>query len=282
MNQFQRGTLTFDVWDLGPTDGETVILLHGWPQTKEAWSGVAPALAQKGYRVLAPDQRGYSPGARPKGRRQYTMELLVGDVLALADEAGVERFHVVGHDWGGAVAWGCGMWHPERLLSLTSLAVPHPRAFLRALVTSRQFFTSWYAMFFQIPGLPELGARFGPARRYLERTLARTGLPEEKIATYLSQLGDPEAVTATVNWYRAGLLTPISRFRTVEVPTLYVYASADMALSRRAADLTARYVAGPYRYEVLEGMSHWIPEQAPELVVDLLLEHFAHAKTSPA
>lgn len=279
MERFHRGALTFDVWDLGPADGEAVILLHGWPQTKAAWSGVAPVLAQRGYRVLAPDQRGYSPGARPKGRRQYAMELLVGDVLALADEAGVERFHVVGHDWGGAVAWACGMWHPERLLTLTSLTVPHQKAYLRALVTSRQFFMSWYAVLFQLPGLPELSARSLPARRFLERNLARSGLPADKMAEYSAALGEPDAVKATVNWYRAGVFTPVTRYRPVAVPTLYVYAADDIALSRRAADLTARYVTGPYRYEVLQHMSHWIPEHAPQLVVDLLLGHFAQAKT---
>jgi pimeloyl-ACP methyl ester carboxylesterase len=277
MDRFVRDDLTFDVWDLGPADGETVILLHGFPQTKAAWSDVAPALADAGYRVLAPDQRGYSPGARPAGRRQYTLDLLAGDVLALADAAGSSRFHVVGHDWGGAVAWVLGMWHPDRLHTLTSLTVPHPRAYLRSMLTSRQFFLSWYALFFQLPRIPEWSARFGPSQRLFERALERSGLPDKHRDEYRSALDDPSATTATINWYRAGPLVPASRFVPVNVPTLYGYAADDVALGRRAADLTARYVTGRYRYEVLQGTSHWIPEVAPDVVVTLLLEHFSRA-----
>jgi pimeloyl-ACP methyl ester carboxylesterase len=275
MEQFQHDGLTFDVWDLGPADGELVVLLHGYPQTKAAWSDVAPRLAEAGYRVLAPDQRGYSPGARPKGRRQYTLDLLTADVLALADAAGATRFHVVGHDWGGAVAWALAMWHPERLRTVTSLATPHPKAFQRALVTSRQLFLSWYAIYFQLPWVPEWSARFGPTRRLFERALDRSGLPEKHKAEYQAVLDGREAITSTLNWYRAGPLTPPGRLGPVGVPTLYVYASADIALGRLAADLTARYVTGGYRYEVLEGASHWIPEAAPDVVVKLLLEHLS-------
>jgi pimeloyl-ACP methyl ester carboxylesterase len=277
MDQFQRDGFIFDVWDLGPPAGDVVILLHGYPQTKAAWSEVAPALAEAGYRVLVPDQRGYSPGARPRGRRHYTIERLVEDVLALADAAGAPRFHVVGHDWGGAVAWGCAMWHPDRVRTVTSLTVPHPRAFLRALLTSRQFFQSWYALFFLLPALPEATARFGPARRWFERTLVRTGLPAKRLAEYRAVLEQPGATTAAINWYRAGPLTPPSRYRSVSVPTLYVYATGDIALGRRAADLTARYVTGPYTYEVLDRVGHWIPEAAPSAVVDLLLAHLQQA-----
>jgi pimeloyl-ACP methyl ester carboxylesterase len=267
--------LTFDVWDLGPPDGEVVVLLHGFPQTKAAWSEVAPPLADAGYRVVAPDQRGYSPSARPVGRRQYTLDLLAGDVLALADAAGASRFHVVGHDWGGAVAWALAMWHPERLHTMTSLTVPHPRAYLRAMLTSRQLFLSWYALFFQLPRLPEWSARFAPSRRLFERALERSGLPDKHREEYRAALDDPSATTATINWYRAGPLVSPSRFGPVTVPTLYVYAADDVALGRRAADLTARYVTGRYRYEVLQGTSHWIPEVAPEVVVRLLLEHLS-------
>lgn len=275
MEQFHRGDLIFDVSDFGPADGQVVILLHGFPQTRAAWSEVAPPLAEAGYRVLAPDQRGYSPGARPAGRRQYTLDLLAGDVLALADAAGASRFHVVGHDWGGAVAWALGMWHPDRLHTVTSLTVPHPRAYLRAMLTSRQLFLSWYALFFQLPWLPEWSARIGPTQRMFERALERSGLPDTHRDEYRAALEDRAAMTAAINWYRAGPFVPASRFVPVAVPTLYVYADDDVALGRRAADLTARYLTGRYRYEVLHGTSHWIPEVAPKVVVRLLLEHFA-------
>ncbi len=277
MEQYSRDGLVFDVWDLGPSEGKLVILLHGYPQTKAAWSEVAPVLANAGYRVLAPDQRGYSPGARPRGRRQYRIDQLVGDVLALADEAGASAFHIVGHDWGGAVAWACAMWHPDRVLTVTSLATPHQQAFLRALLTSRQFFLSWYAMFFLLPWLPELSAKFSPTRRYFERALARSGLPEKHKAEYMAVLEQPGATTAALNWYRAGPLTPSWRYCSVGIPTLYVYAARDVALGRKAADLTRRYVTGPYHYEVLESANHWLPETEPGLVSDLLLSHFRQA-----
>jgi pimeloyl-ACP methyl ester carboxylesterase len=277
VDQFHHAGLTFEVWEMGPAEGEVVILLHGYPQTKAAWSKVVPSLAEAGYRVLAPDQRGFSPLARPKGRRQYTIDRLVGDVLALADEASAPRVHLVGHDWGGAVAWAFAMWNPGRLLSVTSLTTPHQKAYIRALFTSRQFFMSWYALFFQLPLLPEWCVRAGPMRRSFERSLARSGLPETYAAQYQAIVDQPEAITATINWYRASLLTPFTRYGTVTVPTLYVYATGDIALGRKAADLTERYVTGPFRYEVLEGMSHWIPEVAPNLVVELLLEHFSNA-----
>ena len=138
MNEYRNGELVFDVRDDGPGDGGVVILLHGYPETKESWDGVVPGLAAAGYRVLAPDQRGYSPRARPRGRRAYVADNLVADVLALADAVGAERFHVVGHDWGGAVAWYCAMWHPQRVATVTSLATPHPTAFARSLLTSSQ------------------------------------------------------------------------------------------------------------------------------------------------
>jgi len=273
VNEYRNGDLTFDVRDEGPTNGETVILLHGYPETKASWDEVVPGVAAAGYRVLAPDQRGYSPRARPNGRRAYAADNLVSDVLALADAAGARRFHVVGHDWGGAVAWYCAMWHPDRVITVTSLATPHPRAFARSLVSSTQFFRSWYFFFYQLPALPEWTAtsRFG--RRRFRDTLLRSGLPEEKLDAYLAVLDQPGAMTAAINWYRAVPFTPPTKQRPVAVPTLYVYGARDSALGPRAAELTARYVTGSYRYERLDDASHWMPEEAPDLVVRLLLEH---------
>ncbi|MCU1451106.1 MAG: dehH, partial [Acidimicrobiales bacterium] len=230
-------------------------------------------LAAACHRVLASDQRGYSPRARTEGRRSYSADKLVGDVLALADAAGAERFHVVGHDWGGALAWYCAMWHPDRVATMTSLATPHPKAFQRSLLTSTQLLHSWYFLFYQLPRLPEWTATSKVGRRIFRRTLVRSGLSEDKLDTYLTVLDQPGAMTAVINWYRAAPFTPPSRQSDVTVPTLYVYGAGDFALGRRAAELTARYVTGPYRFEVLDDVSHWIPEEVPELVVDLVLDH---------
>jgi pimeloyl-ACP methyl ester carboxylesterase len=275
METFTRDGLTFDVQDDGPSGAEAVILLHGFPENRTCWDQVVPRLVQAGYRTLAPDQRGYSPGARPERLSAYRPQALAADVLALADQAGVGRFHIVGHDWGGAVAWTLGAWHPDRLLTLTSLATPHPRAFIRASLTSDQAARSQYMAFFQLRGVAERtllqagGARFA-------KSLGKSGLDRERARGYVAFLSDPGAMTGALNWYRA--MRPIdARLGPAMAPTLYVWATEDVALGRKAAELTARYVAGPYRFEVLGGVSHWIPEEVPELVARLLLEHVTHS-----
>jgi pimeloyl-ACP methyl ester carboxylesterase len=272
MERYESEGLVFDVTDTGPPDGEVVVLLHGYPETRASWEGVIPLLAGAGYRVLAPDQRGYSPGARPRGRRAYGVDRLAGDVVALADAADAEKIHVVGHDWGGMVAWSMAMRHPDRLLSMTSISTPHPRAFLRSMVTSSQLLRSWYMLLFQLPWLPEQGV-VGPGQGNFRRGLRRSGLPEASIERYLSVLTQPGAATAALNWYRAMPLVSPMGFGPVEVPVLYIYGTEDAFLGPKAADLTARYVAGPYRREVLEGVSHWIPEEVPEVVAKLVAEH---------
>jgi pimeloyl-ACP methyl ester carboxylesterase len=272
VDRYDADGLVFDLTDAGPADGEVIVLLHGFPATRACWDGVVPLLAGAGYHGLAPDQRGYSPGARPPGRRAYRLDRLAGDVVALIDASCAGKVHLVGHDFGAAVAWYLATWHPERLYSVTSLATPHGQAFVRALVSSTQLLQSWYMLFFQLPRLPEL-ALTGPGQQRFRRSLRQSGLSDAHIDRYLSVLAQPGAATAALNWYRALPLLPPSRLRPVTVPTLYVYATGDLALGRKAADLTAREVIAPYRYEVLDGVSHWIPEEAPEVVASLVIEH---------
>jgi pimeloyl-ACP methyl ester carboxylesterase len=274
VEQFTRNGLTFDVTDAGPSDAEAVVLLHGYPQSSASWSSVVPRLTAAGYRALAPDQRGYSPRARPAGRRAYVMTELVADILALADQAGVDRFHVVGHDWGGAVAWALGTDHPDRLRTLTVLSTPHPGAFLRSAVTSGQAIRSWYMALFQIPRLPEWLTLVEEGRFALS-AMRRSGLSEERAREYVARMKEPGAITGALNWYRAIPFEAgaIREARPVAVPTLYVWSTGDVALGRKAAELTGRFVSGPYRLEILEGVSHWIPEEAPDAVVRLVLEH---------
>ncbi len=267
MDRFSRAGLVFDVDDTGPPDGEVVMCLHGFPESRAAWEGVAPGLAAAGRRVLAPDQRGYSPGARPLRRGAYRMAELVADVVALADRAGAARFHVVGHDWGGAVAWALGAWHPDRVATLTVLSTPHPQALLRSFLTSTQGIRSWYMGWFQVPAVPE---RVLLADDVLGRSLRRSGLPGRFVDRYVARMREPGAATAALNWYRAAALDRRA-VGAVRVPTLYAWSTGDVALGRAAAEATAGHVSAPYRFEVLDGVSHWIPEEAPEAVVRLVL-----------
>jgi pimeloyl-ACP methyl ester carboxylesterase len=193
--------LVFDTLAAGPPTGEPVVLLHGFPQTAACWIRVAQAVAAVGYRVLAPDQRGYSPGARPAAVRAYRMPELVADVLALAEASGAARFHLVGHDWGGAVAWVLAGRHPERVATLTSVSTPHPRALAAAVLTGGQLLRSAYIGFFRILRLPELvlGARGSRGLRFL---LARSGLGPAWAERYARALAGPGALSAALAWYR--------------------------------------------------------------------------------
>jgi pimeloyl-ACP methyl ester carboxylesterase len=223
--------------------------------------------------VLVPAQRGYSPRARPPGRRAYQVTELVADAIALADAAGVDRFDVAGHDWGAPVAWAMAANHADRVRTLTAVSVPHTKAFLDA-ARHGQALRSWYMGFFQIPWVPEqliLGRRGALGRRMLEAT----GLPPDLAADYISHLSAPGALTAALNWYRAlpTELGSAGQPARVAVPTLMVWSDGDSFLGRWGVERTAHYVDGPYRLEVLKGVSHWIPETAPDLLADLMIDH---------
>jgi pimeloyl-ACP methyl ester carboxylesterase len=280
MERFTNAGLGFEVTDTPAAadrgQGEVALLLHGFPEDRQSWDGVAPALAGAGYRVLAFDQRGYSPEARPQARSAYTLSQLAGDVLALADAAGTERFHLVGHDWGAALAWYVAACYPNRLLSVASLSVPHPEAFLRALISSSQVARSWYMAAFQLPRLPELALsrRGGEAMR---EALVRSGLDPSSAARYAARAADPAALRGPLNWYRAIPFGLRERTARCEVPTLFVWSDRDHFVSRAAAEMCGNYVTGPYRFEVLEGASHWLPEEVPDRVATLLEEHFTVA-----
>lgn len=277
MQQYQNGDLTFDVDDSGPADGDVVVLLHGYPENRTSWHAVTPLLTAAGFRVLAPDQRGYSPGARPLRRRDYRTNLLAGDVVALADAAGASAVHVVGHDWGGAVAWAFASLHPTRCATVTSLCTPHPKALVASMVRSSQLFRSWYMLLFQLPAIPEMSLR-GAGAKAARRKLIATGLPEEAADRYLGPLvADPVAARAALNWYRALPLSAPLR-GSISVPAMYVYPTNDAFLGRKAADLTGRYVSAPYRYEVLDGRSHWLPEEVPDEIAALLASHLGQRR----
>ena len=210
--------------------------------------------------------------ARPRGRKQYTLRETAGDVLALLDAAGLESAHVVGHDWGGMVAWALGAWHPDRVRTLTALSVPHPAAMAKAMVTSDQLLRSYYMGVFQLPVLPErlLLARGGRALRGMLRS---GGLSREAAAHYVARMQEPGALSGALGWYRAMPFGARDRVGTVRVPTLHVWSTGDAFLGRAGIEATSRFVEAPYRLEILDGVSHWIPELAADRVAELVTAH---------
>jgi pimeloyl-ACP methyl ester carboxylesterase len=272
VDSFRRNGLTFDVLDSGPADGEPVVLLHGFPQDRTAWDRVAPGLHQHGLRTLAPDQRGYSPMARPHGRSAYRLRETAADVLALLDAAGLESAHVVGHDWGGIVGWALGAWHPDRVRTLTALSVPHPGAMAKAMVTSDQGLRSYYMALFQLPVVPERLLLAGGGK-VLRGMLHQGGLPDEAVDRYVARMREPGALTAALGWYRALPWSGRDPVGTVRVPTLHVWSTGDAFLGRAATEATERFVDAPYRLEVLDDVTHWIPELAADRVAELVTAH---------
>lgn len=275
MDEYRRGELTFDVIDEGPADGTPVVLLHGFPQFNTSWNAVMARLTDRGFRCLAPNQRGYSPRARPRRRRDYASEQLIGDVVALLDAAGLQKVHLVGHDWGAAVAWGVAAVAPERLATLTALSVPHPAAFFRALTTSRQALASWYMYFFQLPGVPEWALNRGAGSGFTRMMADHAGQSAHAAARDYAQMAHSGALTGALNWYRAMPFNKPGLIRTqITVPTLYVWSDADKALLEKGARSSGRHVAAEYRFEILRGHSHWLPDECPDRIADLLLDWF--------
>ena len=271
MQSFSRGGLIFRFAEYGAPDGLPVVLLHGFPGSSASWAGVVAPLAEQGLRVLVPDQRGYSPQARPPGRSQYRLSELVADVIALAGAAGLGRFDLVGHDWGAIVGWAAAAAHPERVRSLVALATPHPGA-LAATITRGQAIRSAYVPLFWLPALPErlLLARGGAGLRAL---LRRSGLSRPWRERYTAAMLEPGALAGALAWYRALPPSgPPPAVGSVKVPTCFVAATGDSTVSRAALDRTGGFVDAPYQCEAVPA-SHWLPEQHPEVVVRLILEH---------
>jgi pimeloyl-ACP methyl ester carboxylesterase len=275
----RAGRFTADA--AGPPDGPLVLLLHGFPQTRHSWRHQVPALGAAGYRAVAPDQRGYSPGVRPDPSADlaaYGVDRLVQDVLDIASAVGhpaPARFHLVGHDWGGQVAWLTASQHPERIASLSVLSRPHPAAFRRAFQedADEQRHRSRHHRAFHDPATVSL--LLDNAAQRLRRSLSDRGVPAAAVDEYLSVLGEPAALEAAIAWYRAvGLLANVE-VGYIRVPTLYVWGDGDHSVGTSAARWTADFVAAPYRLEVVPGVGHFVTDEAPKLVTERLLAHLA-------
>jgi len=270
--------LVFDAFVHGAASAPLVLLLHGASESFHMWRAQLPALAAAGFRAVAPSQRGYSAGARPPTDdvANYTFDLLMTDAMNIvaASGHGERRFHLVGHDWGGSIAWGIADRHPYRLASLTVLSRPHPTAFNRALALpdGEQAQRSRHHKAFLAPDAGALLLADG-ARRLRERW-AGSGVPAAAIEQHLAVIGDPAAMEGMLAWYRArgALRAPLGPIR---VPTLYIWGDADDTVGQAAAEGTREFVTGPYRFATLPGGGHFVAEQAPTQVNELLLAHLA-------
>jgi pimeloyl-ACP methyl ester carboxylesterase len=270
--------LTFDTLTAGESGAPLVLLLHGFAESLHCWRAQVDALAAAGYRAVAPSQRGYSPRARPDPSHtaNYHIDRLMDDATAIVAACGHadRRFHLVGHDWGGSIAWSLADRFPQRLASLTVLSRPHPNAFNRALQMpdGDQAHRSRHHTAFLEPDAADVV--LADNARWLRERLAAAGVPAAAIEQHLGVLGNKPAMEAALAWYRArgAIRGPLGIIR---VPTLYIWGDADDTVGRIAAEGTRDFVSAPYRFEALPGVGHFAADQAPDRVSELLLQHVA-------
>ncbi len=271
--QISTADLLFDVDTAGDPGATPVLLLHGFPLSAHSWRHQLPALAADGYFTMAPNQRGYSPGARPSEVEAYAIELLVDDAIAVANHFGYEQFHLVGHDWGGTLAWEIAAKHSSRVLSLSVLSRPHPKAFLDAMLEGQdQAKRSGHQGFFQSEEATDWLLVDDAAQ--LRGVLRDQGVPDDDVAAYLNGLLTHDAMDAVINWYRARGPLPRS-LPAIQNPTLYIWGNEDATVGREAAFATREHIPGPYTFVELPGVGHFATDQAPEAVNQALLRHLA-------
>jgi len=260
--------LTFDTLVAGEDGAPLVLLLHGFAESFHCWRAQLAALADMGYRAIAPGQRGYSSGARPDPRdpSRYHMDRLIEDAIAIVEASGYgeQRFHLAGHDWGGSIAWALADRYPDRIASLTVLSRPHPNAFNRALLLpdgEQKRRSRHHSAFLELDAADQVLA---DNCKWLRDRLAAAGVPGFAIEEHLAVLGNKDAMEAALAWYRAR--------GAIRSPTLYIWGNADDTVGRAAAEGNVDFIAAPYRFVELEGVGHFAAEQVPERVSELMLE----------
>jgi epoxide hydrolase 4 len=258
--------------------GPLVVLLHGFPEFWYSWRHLMPALSEAGYHAIAPDMRGYNLSGKPQGIDAYAIDILAEDIAALIRHAGERRAHIIGHDWGGAVAWHLAMRHREMVDRLVILNAPHPRAFARTLRTPGQLWRSRYMLYFQLPKLPEAAIRrddFAIIRRILREDPTRPdAFTELDIDRYVAALARPWALTSAINYYRAAARIRPSRppgySSRIEASTLLIWGDRDKYLSRALTEGLERWVP-TLAVEHLPDASHWVLADAPDDVERLVM-----------
>lgn len=258
-------------------EGPLVFLLHGFPETSRAWRKQMPALAKR-FRVVAPDLRGFGASDKPKGIAAYRTSVLADDIVALIHAFDAERGHVVGHDWGGGVAWTLASLHPEAVDRLVVLNCPHPAVMQKALRSNwTQIRKSWYIFAFQLPWLPEWSFRRngGKALKAALRSSSKPGtFSEADLDEYARAFSAPGAATGAINYYRAAARSPLARGK-IKAPTLLIWAVDDFALGIELTRGMDGLFERPPRIEYVPDTSHWVMEERPEVVNRLLLEFLA-------
>lgn len=276
--RLRAGSYSFRLRTAGCAAGNArpaVVLLHGFPVNSAMWLPLIAPLQRAGYCVVAPDLRGYSPGARPAGAHNYSVDKLAADVLDIADATGLQRFHLVGHDWGSIIGWTVVLEHPQRIASWTGLSVPHPAAFAEALQSDpEQRSRSLYFLLFSTPWLPEalltMRDLAGLHSVYAE-------MRREQVNEYSALFAEPGALTAALNYYRAlgdGGNAQADRDNQVVTPTLFAWGNRDAAVGRRGVELQRQYMSG--RYEEVElDAGHWLFVDQADSLVNRVLAHLA-------
>jgi pimeloyl-ACP methyl ester carboxylesterase len=275
------GEVRLAVTEAGDADGAPVLMLHGFPELARCWRHQVDALAGAGYRAIAPDLRGYGGSDRPPAVEDYAAPKLAGDVVGLIGALGHESVHLVGHDWGGGLAWGIAGRMPERVRSLTILNAPQPAVSARLRVEDeRQRAKSWYMLLFQFAGVAEawLSANdWANLRAFVFDNAAPGAFPPEERALLTESLGRDGALTAALNWYRANM-PPSAWLREppdpppIPAPTMIIWGEADTYMDPVLLERSAATVTGPLRVERLPGVSHWVQEEVPDRVNELMLD----------
>ena len=272
------GDVRLHVAQCGIDQDDTILLLHGFPEFWYGWRHQIEFLAAHGYRVWAPDQRGYNLSDKPRGIGAYTIDALAEDVLGLIHAAGASRVHVVGHDWGAAVAWWVALRFPEHVKKLVIMNVPHPAVMRRFLRSSpSQLLRSWYVFFFQLPWLPERTAaigNWGPLIHGMKSSSRLNTFSSADFARYRTAWNQPQAMQSMMHWYRAAVRTRPVRLPSERItpPTLILWGARDKFLRREMAQPSAD-LCDNGRLVVLDGASHWLHHEEPERINALILDH---------
>lgn len=275
-----NGPIGLETRHAGPVDGEVVVMLHGFPECWNTWRHQIPVLAEAGYRVYAPNMRGYGLSSKPDEIDDYHVDKLIQDVDAIRRLSGAKKIHLVGHDWGAVVAWWYALNKPEHLASLSILNVPHPAAFLKVLKSKpAQLLKSWYIFYFQIPYLPELTVPFNKFfffRNVLNRTSNRGSYDKSDFTELQKHWSIPGSLKAMINYYRSAIRSQPKppNGNTVDTPTQILWGENDLALTLEMAHLSEKYLTNG-TLTTYPDATHWLAHDKPDEINQRLLSHFA-------